>query len=98
MVKEGGILTSLDPATGKVLKQGRLTGALGDYFSSPVATDGKLFAVSQSGQLVAIRAGAQWDVISVSDMSEETFATPAIADGRLYVRTVAALYCLQWQK
>ena len=98
MLKEGGILTSLDPATGKVSKQARLTGALGDYFSSPVATDGKLFAVSQSGQLVVVRAGAQWEVISVSDMNEDAFATPAIADGRLYVRTVAALYCLQWQK
>src|SRR5262249_16305469 len=35
MVKEGGILTALDPATGKVLKQGRLTGAPGFYYSSP---------------------------------------------------------------
>jgi outer membrane protein assembly factor BamB len=98
MLKEGGILTSLDPDTGKVLKQGRLTGALGDYFSSPVAADGKLFAVSQAGQLVVIRAGAQWDVISVTDMGEEAFATPAVGDGRLYVRTVEGLYCLQWQK
>jgi len=36
MLKEGGIFTSLDPETGKVLKQARLTGALGDYFSSPL--------------------------------------------------------------
>ena len=98
MLKEGGILTSLDPTTGKVLKQARLTGALGEYFSSPVATDGKLFAVNRAGQLVIIRAGAQWDVIAVDDMGEEAFATPAIADGRLYLRTVEALYCLQWQK
>ena len=49
-------------------------------------------------ELVAIRAGEAWDVISVTDMGEDTFATPAVADGRLYVRTIAALYCLQWQK
>jgi len=98
MLKEGGILTALDPESGKVLKQGRLTGALGEYFSSPVAADGKVFAISQPGQLVAIRAGAAWEVISVTDMGEEAFATPAVADGRMYVRTLYALHCLQWQK
>jgi outer membrane protein assembly factor BamB len=54
--------------------------------------------VSQSGQLVVIRAAAQWEVISVTDMGEDVFATPAIADGRMYVRTVAGLYCLQWKQ
>src|SRR6185503_7902995 len=43
MIKEGGILTSLDPATGRVLKQGRLPEAPGYYYSSPVAADGKIF-------------------------------------------------------
>ena len=46
LVKEGGILTSLDPQKGDVLKQGRLTGALGAYYSSPVAADGKIYTAS----------------------------------------------------
>ena len=58
LVKEGGILTALDPASGKVLKQGRLTGAPGAYFSSPVAADGKLFTISEEGKAVVLKPGA----------------------------------------
>jgi hypothetical protein len=43
MVKTGGVITSLDPGTGRILKVGRSTGALGEYYASPVAADGKVF-------------------------------------------------------
>jgi outer membrane protein assembly factor BamB len=93
MLKEGGILTALDPASGSVLKQGRLEGALEPYFASPVAGDGKLFTVSLNGKLAVIEAGPEWKILSVSDLGEECWATPAIAGGRLYVRTASAIYC-----
>ncbi|HWY47288.1 MAG TPA: PQQ-binding-like beta-propeller repeat protein [Bryobacteraceae bacterium] len=93
LVKEGGILTALDPATGGVLKQGRLKGALDFYYSSPVAADGKIFASSQDGHVSVIRAGRDWEVLAVNDMDDEVYATPAPVDGRLYLRTRSALYC-----
>jgi len=93
MLKEGGIFTSLDPATGEVLKQARLAGALGQYFASPVAADGKIFTLDQEGHLSVIRAGAQWEVLGVNDLDDDCRATPAIAGGRLYVRTRSTLYC-----
>ena len=45
VLKEGGILTSLDPRTGKALKRARLDGAPGEYFASPVASGGRLYMV-----------------------------------------------------
>ena len=93
LVKEGGILTALDPANGSVLKQGRLKGALDFYYSSPVAADGKIFASSQDGHVSVIRAGRDWEVLAVNDMDDEVYATPAPVDGRLYLRTRSALYC-----
>ena len=93
MVKEGGILTSLDPATGRVLKQGRLSGAPGYYYSSPVAADGKLIAISEEGKVTVLKAGADWEVLAVNDMDDECHATPAIVDGRIYLRTHTALWC-----
>ncbi len=93
MLKEGGIFTSLDPATGKVLKQARLTGALGQYFSSPVAADGKIYAMSEAGKAVVIKPGAQWEILKVNDLEDTCYATPAIADNRLYIRTHGSLYC-----
>ena len=93
IVKDGGILTSLDPPTGKILKQARLSGAPGTYYSSPVAADGKIYTISQEGKVTVIRSGAQWEVLAVNDLGEDTFATPAIAGDRIYFRTRTRLYC-----
>jgi outer membrane protein assembly factor BamB len=93
LVKEGGILTALDPKTGRVLKQGRLAGALDDYYASPVGGGGKVFLLSQQGKATVIKAGAEWEILNVNDLDEMAYATPAIVDDRLYVRTRAKLYC-----
>jgi outer membrane protein assembly factor BamB len=93
MINDGGILTTLDPAKGTVLKQGRLRQAVDSYYASPVAGDGKVYFVSRSGIASVLRAGAEQDVVSVADLGEEVIATPALADGRLYLRTRGALYC-----
>ncbi|MBK5291086.1 MAG: PQQ-binding-like beta-propeller repeat protein, partial [Acidobacteriia bacterium] len=93
VLKEGGILTSLDPATGSVLKQGRVEGALGSYFSSPVAADGKLYLLSKDGKLAVLKAAADWELLQLNDLGEDCWGTPAIADGKIYARTMQALYC-----
>jgi outer membrane protein assembly factor BamB len=98
LMKEGGILTALDAETGRMTKQGRLPGALDFYYSSPVAADGKIYAVSQEGHLSVIQAGREWEVLARNDMDDECFATPAIADGKIYVRTRSALYCFAERK
>lgn len=95
LMKEGGILTALDAATGRVLKQGRLKGALDSYYSSPVAADGKIFTASQDGHVSVIKAGPDWEVLAVNDMDDEVYATPAPVDRRLYLRTRSALYCFE---
>jgi outer membrane protein assembly factor BamB len=92
-LKEGGILTSYDAKTGEVLKQARLQGAIGAYYSSPIGADGKIYTVSEEGKAAVIRAGAQWEVLTVNDMGEGCKATPAVVDGKLYFRTDSALYC-----
>jgi len=93
LVKDGGIFTSLDPKTGTILKQGRLTGALDTYYSSPVAAAGKLYLFSQNGTATVLRAGAQWETITTVEMDEPIFATPAFVDNKMYLRTRGALYC-----
>jgi len=93
MVKDGGILTSLDPATGQPIKQARMRGALDYYWASPVAADGKVYLLSESGKLTVLRAGGEWEILEVNDLDDTCFATPAIADNRIYVRTKSALYC-----
>jgi outer membrane protein assembly factor BamB len=92
LMKESGILTTLDALTGKVLKQARLQGALGDHFASPVAADDKVFTVSHEGKVTVLKPGGQWEVLAINELGEDCNATPAIAGGSLYIRTRGALY------
>lgn len=96
-VRTGGIVMSLNPRTGEVLKTGRVDGALGGYMSSPVAGDGKIFMTSVEGKVSVLRAAGQWEVLAINDLEEECFATPAIAGGRLFIRTRTALYAFGQQ-
>ena len=93
MVRTGGIITSLDPATGRLLKEGRSREALGQYYASPVAADNKVFLASEEGKVSVLKAGPEWEVLGVNDLGEEIHATPALSEGRIYVRTRSSLYC-----
>ena len=93
LVKDGGIVTSLNKRTGEVLKQGRLREAMDRYFASPVAADGKVFMASEPGVVSVLRHGDPWEVLATNKLDGECHATPVIMDGKLYVRTSKALYC-----
>ncbi len=95
-VRDGGILTALDAETGAVVKQGRLREALGQYYASPVAADGKLYFADMEGKASIVKAGRDWEVLSTVDLGAPVQSTPAAADGRLYIRTHEALYCFGW--
>jgi outer membrane protein assembly factor BamB len=93
LVKDGGIVTTLNADTGEVVKQARLRDAMDRYFSSPVAADGKVFMASEPGVVSVVQSGPDWEVIQANDMGEEILATPVILDGQIYLRTKSALYC-----
>lgn len=92
LIKDGGILTSYEPATGAIWKRGRLAKAVEPFSPSPVAADGKLYLTSSVGTVVVVRADAEWETLAVNDLDEQIFATPAIAGDRLIVRTRSKLY------
>ncbi|MFN7921542.1 MAG: PQQ-binding-like beta-propeller repeat protein [Bryobacteraceae bacterium] len=92
LIRNGGILQTLIPATGQLVKQGRLQHAMDEYYASPVAGDGKVYMLSKDGKSTVLESGADWGVASTGDFGEEIFATPAIADGHMWVRTATTLY------
>jgi len=92
LIKEGGILTSLNPVDGKLFKQQRLTAALGQYWSSPVSGDGKIYITSEDCKVTVLKPGAEWEILATNDLADVCFATPAIVDDRIYMRTKSALY------
>jgi len=92
-VKNGGILAAVDATAGKTLKQSRVQGALDPFSASPVAAEGKIYVASESGKVAVIKPGADWEVITVNDLKEDTFATPVLSKGRIFLRTNESLYC-----
>jgi len=92
LVKDGGVLTVLDTKTGRLVKQMRLAGR-GKYFSSPVVGDGKLYVIDDRGTLTVLALTGDLKQLHTARFGESVLATPAIANGRIYVRTVGRLYC-----
>jgi outer membrane protein assembly factor BamB len=92
MVNDKGVLTTLNASTGEMLRQDRIRGRADNYYASPVAADGKIYFAAHTGVIAVLKAGGEQELVAANTLDEEIFATPAIADGRLYVRTVSALY------
>ncbi len=91
MVKDSGIVTMIDVASGQMLHQGRAEGR-GNYYSSLIAGDGKVFMASESGVMTILKAGKEWSILSSHDFGERMMATPVISKGVLFIRTDVALY------
>ena len=91
-VKDGGILSCLNAENGKPFKQGRIP-ASGNYYSSPV-TDGRhVYLIDERGQLTVVTASEKWEVVHSAEFNDKVYATPALVDGRIYLRTNGFLYC-----
>jgi len=92
VVKGGGIVSCFEAATGKQIWRQRIAGS-GNYSASPIAGDGRLYFASDRGEVTVLAAGRQPKVLGRTSLGERCLATPAIAGGKLYVRTEGNLYC-----
>jgi len=91
-VKNGGIVTSLNAATGEDLKTARVEGT-GNYYASAVAGDNKIYLADQKGVVSVISSFAEWTELHTVEFKDEIYATPAIVDGKIYLRTNGHLFC-----
>ncbi|MCC7373880.1 MAG: PQQ-binding-like beta-propeller repeat protein [Verrucomicrobiales bacterium] len=91
VVKDGGIVTTLNAANGENLSEERLP-TVGTYFASPVAGDGKVYFASESGVVTVVTQSLPWRVLSSRAFGERIYATPVLQEGRVLIRTEKALY------
>jgi outer membrane protein assembly factor BamB len=94
VVKRGGLSSCFDAATGDTLWETKRIDNLGDYFASPVAGDGKIYMAGENGFVVVLADSPELEVLARNDMGESCVATPAIADGALFIRTREKLFCV----
>ncbi len=94
MVKDGGFATLYDAATGKTLYEKQRLGVPGDYYVSPTLVNGRIYLAATSGTLLVLDAKAtdKPTVLSKLDLGDYLAATPAFADGKIYIRTKEKLF------
>ena len=91
-VHDSGLISCLDTATGKTLWSEKPGGR---FYSSPVCARDKLFCVNRDGQVLVLNASDSYELLAINDLGESSYATPAIANGRLFVRTLSHLTCIK---
>ena len=91
---KGGIASCFDAKHGAPVYMLKRINNFGNYYASPIAGDGKIFVAGENGFIVVLADSPKLEVLAKNDMGDTCIATPAIADGRLYVRTKESLYCI----
>jgi len=94
-VLNNGVLTAYKVATGEQIYQKRLGGTGGAFSASPVAADGKVYCISEDGDVFVIKAGAEYEELAKNSMGEVVMASPAISDGFLIVRGQKNVYAIK---
>ncbi len=94
LTTDRGILTCLDAKTGKVIYEGGRVPIPATFTASPVAFDGKILLTSEDGDTFIIKAGAQHEVLRTNSLDEPVYASPALADGKIFIRGEKNLYCI----
>lgn len=90
---QGGLVTTISAETGARIEKARVGEAGDAYFTSPVAGDGKVYLLSESGVLTVLAAGGLAP-LHRADFDDACYATPALAGGSVWLRTQGHLYRL----
>jgi outer membrane protein assembly factor BamB len=93
LVRDGGLVSSFDARTGVPYYEKERLEAIGNYYASPVAADGRIYFVSLNGRVSVVAAGGeQPKVLRQADFGERISATPALVENAFYLRTASALF------
>lgn len=91
MTNEVGVVTCADARTGERVWRHRLDGV---FFASPVAGDGKVYMVSETGETFVLRAGRTPELLARNELGERFLASPAISHGRIFLRSDRTLFAV----
>ncbi len=91
LLQDRGTLSCVDLATGKQHYRQRLGG---DFHSSPIRIGNRIFVTARNGDVTVLAADRKFEVLARNSLGEQCHATPAVANGRLYLRTENSLICI----
>jgi outer membrane protein assembly factor BamB len=91
-ITDGGVATCLQAATGELVWQERVGG---NFSASPVAAEGRLYFVGDSGETTVIAAASEFRVLAKNPLGEKVQSSPAVSQGALFIRTEKSLFCIR---
>ncbi len=89
-----GTITCLESKTGKMIYEGARVPKSTMFTASPVAFEGKILLTSEEGDTFILKAGPQHEVLQTNSLGEPVYASPAIADGNIFIRGEHHLYAI----
>ena len=95
-----GILTCYDAKTGEVVykKRMRADGGSLSFTGSPIAADGHLYLTAEDGRTLVVKAGPKYELVATNQVGENVLTTPAISDGRMFIRGQKHVFALGSKK
>jgi outer membrane protein assembly factor BamB len=94
LTSDRGVLTCLDAKTGEVKYEGGRVPVPASFTASPIAFDDKILMTSEDGDTFVIKAGPKHEVLGTNSVGEPVYASPAVADGNIFIRGERNLYCI----
>jgi outer membrane protein assembly factor BamB len=91
-VTDQGVASCLEAQTGKVLWTKRLGG---NFSASPIYGDGKAYFLSEEGETTVIEPGPQYIELAKNRLGEKAYASPAVIESALLIRTEGHLYRIE---
>ena len=91
LVTDNGVVRCLDLRSGRLLWKMRLKG---EYRASPVAAEGRIYCLNTKGLCTIVSAALRPDRLTENQLDDDTLASPAVSDGKLFIRGRNSLYCL----
>jgi outer membrane protein assembly factor BamB len=93
-VRDEGIVVGFNAATGERLWAKRLPGGIGISASPTIVDENLALLPNEQGTTFVFRAGEQFKLLAANDLGDGGFASPVIAGGRIYLRTLTKLWCI----
>lgn len=95
MLTDRGLLSALDAMTGEPhYAQQRLPQTY-SFKASPVGANGKLYLAAENGDVIVVKMGPEFEVLTTNSMPDESFiSSPVVVDGNIYLRGQNTLYAI----
>lgn len=91
LASDAGVLQAADAETGERLFQGRTGGV---FTAAPIAGDGKVYFLSETGEMIVLRASRELDILARNTIPARFLASPAASNGQIFLRSDDQLICV----